>query len=49
VLSGTLDGAMFWELLKPTTAKTSETEAKVRMMNEYAGRDAWLALALRDG
>ena len=41
MLNGTLDGTMVWELLKPTTARNSETEAKVRMMvNEFAGRDA---------
>ena len=32
VLNGTLDGTMVWELLKPTTARNSEMETKVRMM-----------------
>ena len=59
VLSGTLDGAMVWELPKPTTARSSAREAKVGMMlydstkkgfrYEFAGRDAQSAAALRDG
>jgi len=41
-LSGTLDGAMVWDVLKPTTAKNSEREAKVRMMLDVILRQPWL-------